>query len=89
MGKKIYPYQKRLYPESLKIGDSSYDSEDREIGWPDPSTDSIYRLYNKLIPQPEVFNTYIPRPHFFYDVLYPSLAENFVECWIQDVIFNV
>lgn len=87
-GEKIYPYQNRLYPEHLKISDRSYDSEDREIGSPDPSTDLIYKLYNKLIPQPEVFNTYIPRPHFFYDVLYPSLAENFVECWIQSVIFN-
>ncbi|TAG92411.1 MAG: hypothetical protein EAZ18_14780 [Oscillatoriales cyanobacterium] len=87
-GEKIYPYQNKLYPESLKISDPSYDSEDQEIGSRDPSTDSIYRLYNKLIPQPEVFNTYIPRPHFFYDVLSPSLAENFVECWIQNVIFN-
>ena len=87
-GEKIYPYHKRLYPEYLKISDRSYDSEDQEIGSRDPSTDSIYKLYNKLMPQPEVFNTYIPRPHFFYDVLYPSLAENFVECWIQDVIFN-
>lgn len=87
-GEKIYPYQKRLYPESLRIDDSSYDSEEQEIGSRDPSTDSIYRQYNKLMPQPEVFNTYIPRPHFFYDVLYPSLAENFVECWIQDVIFQ-
>ena len=87
-GEKIYPYQNKLYPESLKISDPSYDSEDQEIGSRDPSTDSIYRLYNKLIPQPEVFNTYIPRPHFFYDVLSPSLAENFVECWIKDEVFK-
>ena len=52
------------------------------------STDSIYKLYNQLIPQPEIFNTYIPRPHFFYDVLYPSLTENFTERWIQDEIFK-
>ncbi|MEG4217723.1 hypothetical protein QUA27_20725 [Microcoleus sp. Pol14C6] len=87
-GEKIYPYQKRLYPEYLKISDRSYDSEGQEIESLEPSTDLIYRLYNKLIPKPEVFNTYIPRPHFFYDVLYPSLAENFVERWIQDVIFK-
>lgn len=41
-----------------------------------------------MIPQPDIFNSYIPRPRFFYDVLYPSLTENFVECWIKDVIFK-
>jgi hypothetical protein len=87
-GEKIYPYQKRLYPEYLKISERGYDLERNEIGSLDTSTDSIYRLYNKLMPQPEVFNTYIPRPNFFYDVLYPSLAENFVERWIQDVVFQ-
>ena len=87
-GEKIYPYQKRLYPEYLKINARGYDLEDNEISSLDASTDLIYRLYNKLMPQPEVFNTYIPRPHFFYDVLYPSLAENFVERWIEDVVFQ-
>ncbi len=87
-GEKIYPYQKRLYPEYLKINYRGYDLEGNEISSLDASTDLIYRLYNKLMPQPEVFNTYIPRPHFFYDVLYPSLAENFVERWIQDVVFK-
>lgn len=87
-GEKIYLYQKRLYPESLKISARSYDLENPEIGSLHPSTDSIYRLYNKLMPQPEVFNSYIPRPHFFYDVLSPSLAENFVKRWIQDVVFK-
>ncbi|MEG4321950.1 MULTISPECIES: hypothetical protein [unclassified Microcoleus] len=87
-GKKIYPYQKRLYPESLKISDRGYDLESNEIGSLDPSTDLIYIMYNKLMPQPEVFKTYIPRPKFFYDVLYPSLAENFVERWIEDVVFK-
>lgn len=87
-GEKIYPYQKRLYPEYLKISDRGYDLEGNEIGSLDPSTDLIYRLYNKLMPQPEVFNTYIPRPNFFYDVLYPSLAENFVERWIKDEVFK-
>ncbi|MEG5138806.1 MULTISPECIES: hypothetical protein [unclassified Microcoleus] len=87
-GEKIYPYQKRLYPESLKINDRGYDLENNEISSLYPSTDLIYRLYSKLMPQPEVFNTYIPRPHFFYDVLYASLAENFVERWIQDVVFK-
>lgn len=87
-GEKIYPYQKRLYPEYLKTNAQGYDLEGNEIGVLDPSTDLIYRLYNELIPQPEIFNTYIPRPHFFYDVLYPSLAENFTERWIQNVVFK-
>ncbi|MEH1936532.1 MAG: hypothetical protein V7L14_23085 [Nostoc sp.] len=87
-GEKIYPYQKRLYPENLKTNAQGYDLEGDEIGSLDPSTDFIYKLYNKLIPQPEIFNTYIPRPHFFYDVLYPSLTENFTECWIKDIVFK-
>ncbi|MEG4502327.1 hypothetical protein QUA81_00270 [Microcoleus sp. F6_B4] len=87
-GEKIYPYQKRLYPEYLKINARGYDFEGNELGLLDPSTDRIYRLYNDLIPQPEIFNTYIPRPRFFYDVLYPSLTENFVERWIKYVIFK-
>ena len=87
-GEKIYPYQKRLYPEYLKTNAQGYDLEGNEIGSLDRSTDLIYRLYNELIPQPEIFNTYIPRPHFFYDVLYPSLAENFTQRWIQAIIFG-
>jgi len=87
-GEKIYPYQRRLYPEYLKISERGYDLEGNEIGSLDTSTDLIYKLYNELMPQPEVFNSYIPRPHFFYDVLYPSLAENFVQRWIQDVVFK-
>lgn len=87
-GEKIYFYQKRLYPEYLKTNAQGYDLEGNEIGLLDPSTDLIYKLYNQLIPQPEIFNTYIPRPHFFYDVLYPSLTENFAERWIKDVVFT-
>ena len=87
-GEKIYAYQKRLYPEYLKTNSQGYDLEGNEIGLSDASTNSIYRLYNKLIPQPEIFNNYIPRYNFFYDVLYPSLAENFVERWIKDIIFQ-
>lgn len=87
-GEKIYPYQKRLYPEYLKIDTWGYDLEGNEIVLSDSSTDSIYKLYNELIPKPEIFNTYIPRPHFFYDVLYPSLTENFAERWISDVVFK-
>ncbi|MEM7594120.1 MAG: hypothetical protein AAF383_21855 [Cyanobacteria bacterium P01_A01_bin.83] len=41
-----------------------------------------------MIPRPEVFDTYIPRLSFFNDILYPSLTENFVEHWIEEVIFN-
>ncbi|MFN6539506.1 MAG: hypothetical protein RM021_024570 [Nostoc sp. EkiNYC01] len=87
-GQKIYHYHKRLYPESLKTNAQGYDLEGNEIGLLDPSTDLIYKLYKELIPQPEIFNTFIPRPHFFYDVLYPSLTENFAERWIKDVIFK-
>lgn len=86
-GEKIYPYQQRLYPEHLKTNSQGYDLEGNKISL-DSSTDLIYRLYNELIPQPDIFNSYIPRPRFFYDVLYPSLTENFVECWIKDVIFK-
>ncbi|MBH8565567.1 hypothetical protein I8748_25910 [Nostoc sp. CENA67] len=87
-GEKIYLYEKRLYPEYLKTNVRGYDLEGNEISSLNSSTDSIYKLYNDLIPQPDIFNTYIPRPHFFYDVLYPSLTENFTERWIEDEIFK-
>ena len=87
-GDKIYPYLKRLYPEYLKANAQDDDLEGNEIRSLNPSTDLIYKLYNELIPQPDIFNTYIPRPQFFYDVLYPSLAENFAELWIQNVFFK-
>ena len=87
-GEKIYLYEKRLYPEYFKTNVRGYDLEGDEIDSLDSSTDSIYKLYKKVIPQPEIFNTYIPRPHFFYDVLYPSLTENFTERWIKDEIFQ-
>ena len=86
-GERIYPYQQRLYPELLKANSQGYDLEGNKISM-DVSTDSIYQLYNKLIPQLDIFDSYIPRPRFFYDVLYPSLTENFVECWIKDIIFQ-
>ena len=41
-----------------------------------------------MIPQLDIFDNYIPRPRFFYDVLYPSLTENFVQRWIKDIIFK-
>ncbi|WP_013322965.1 hypothetical protein [Gloeothece verrucosa] len=87
-GDTIYSYQNRLYPESLKANSGGYDLEGNEISLLDPKTDSIYKLYNQLLPEPEIFNTYIPRRDFFYDVLYPSLAENFVARWIRDIIFE-
>lgn len=83
-----YVYQQRLYPEYLKTNFGGYDLEGNEITWLDPSTDAIHRLYNELLPQPEIFEHYIPRPRFFYDVLYPSLSENFTARWIQAVIFK-
>ncbi len=87
-GNRIYTYQNRLYPEYIKTNSQGYDLEGNEIGLLNPSTKLIGQLYNNLIPQPEVFENYIPRYNFFYDILYPSLTENFVECWVKDVIFN-
>ena len=86
-GERIYPYQQRLYPEHLKANSQGYDLSGNKISI-DVSTDSIHQLYNKLIPQLDIFDSYIPRPRFFYDVLYPSLTENFVERWIKDIIFK-
>ena len=87
-GEKTYNYQQRLYPESLKTNGGGYDLEGNEIEWRNDSTQEIYRLYRELIPDPEIFNRYIPRPHFFNDIFYPSLTENFVARWIKDVIFQ-
>jgi len=87
-GEKIYPYLNRLFPDYLKTYSRGYDLEGNEVLSPDPSTESIYKQYKILVPQPELFTAYIPRPQFFYDVLYPSLTENFTEHWIQNVIFN-
>ena len=86
-GERIYPYQQRLYPEHLKANSQGYDLEGNKISM-DVSTNSICQLYNKLIPQLDIFDNYIPRPRFFYDVLYPSLTENFVQRWIKDIIFK-
>jgi len=86
-GDKIYPYYGRMYPEYLKTFDVEFDSEGAAIRPPNFST-SIRKLYQALIPQPEIFKKYIPRPRFFYDILYPSLAEHFVERWIKNVIFS-
>ncbi|MDJ0581484.1 DEAD/DEAH box helicase family protein [Crocosphaera sp.] len=83
-GEKPYTYQQRLYPEKFKMNALS----DDEVVSFDPSTDLIYQFYNKLLPKPEIFERYIPRPYFFYDILYPSLTENFVESWIKDKIFE-
>ena len=87
-GERIYPYQKRLYPDYLKTNTWGYDLEGHEVASVNPSTNAIQKMYKKLLPQPEIFDKYIPRPQFFYDVLYPSLTENFTERWIQDVIFT-
>ncbi len=87
-GDKIYTYQNRLYPEYIKANSQGYDLEGNKIGLLNPSTKLIEELYNNLIPQPEIFDRYIPRYNFFYDILYPSLTENFVERWVKDVIFD-
>ena len=85
-GEKIYSYYGRLYPEYLKTFDLELNTE--LVVTPPPSTERLCKLYRQLIPQPEIFKHYIPRPNFFYDVFYPSLTENFVEAWIKNVIFS-
>lgn len=87
-GEKVYPYLNRLFPEYLKTYSRGYDLEGNEVLSLDPSTELIHKQYKLLVPQPEIFTTFIPRPQFFYDVLYPSLTENFTEHWIKNVIFN-
>jgi hypothetical protein len=88
-GESPYMYASRLYPEYFKVNTRlGSDSDDSNVPAPDPSTISIYKLYNELLPDPDVFDVFVPRPNFFYDVLYPSLSENFVERWIQRVIFR-
>jgi hypothetical protein len=87
-GEREYPYRQRLYPDYLEINSRGYGEVEHEVASTNPSTDKIYHMYRKLLPQPAVFGIYIPRPQFFYDVLYPSLTEYFTECWIQDVIFS-
>ncbi len=86
-GNKKYAYHERLYPEFLKAIDREFDSEEKVLPL-SPSTEQICNLYMRLIPEPEIFKKYIPRYHFFYDMLYPSLAEHFVERWIEDIIFS-
>ena len=87
-GDKVYPYLDRLFPDYMKMNAGGYDLEGTEILGVSPSTIQIQKLYKKLVPNPSVFGTYIPRPPFFYDVLYPSLTENFTEAWVQHGIFN-
>lgn len=87
-GKRVYPYLNRLFPEYLKTYSRNFDLEGNEILAPDPSTELIYQQYKLLVPRPDIFITFIPRPQFFYDVLYPSLAEHYIERWIQNVVFN-
>lgn len=86
-GKVPYTYQARLYPDYLKVAARDVDEAGKPLPSLNTSTDMIYKYYSRLVPQPEIFTTYIPRPHFFYDVLYPALAEHFVECWIREFIF--
>lgn len=80
-GEKAYSYLDRLYPEYLK-------TTTRDKAIEEDSTELIYKLYNQLLPNPEIFKTYIPRPYFFYDVLYPSFSEHFIKHWIKKVIFK-
>jgi hypothetical protein len=87
-GEKVYAYLNRLYPEYLRGYSQGYDLEGNEVVSPNPTTELIYQQYKQLIPDPEIFTQYIPRPQFFYDVFYPSLAENFTERWIHKIIFQ-
>ncbi|MGC4098979.1 MAG: hypothetical protein QM706_17860 [Nitrospira sp.] len=87
-GEKVYQYLSRLFPEYLRGYSKGYDLEGNEVVSPNTTTELIYKQYKQLIPDPEIFTRYIPRPQFFYDVLYPSLAENFAERWIHNIIFG-
>lgn len=87
-GEKVYPYLSRLFPEYLRGYSKGYDLEGNEVFSPNTTTELVYQQYKQLIPDPEVFTRYVPRPQFFYDVLYPSLSENFTERWIHNIIFG-
>lgn len=87
-GEKAYPYLSRLFPEYMRGYSRGYDLEGNEVVSLNETTDIIYQQYKQLVPDPEMFIRYIPRPQFFYDVLYPSLAENFTERWIHNVVFE-
>lgn len=87
-GENAYPYREKLYPEYMKLNAGDFDMEGNEICSISESTVNIQKLYKKLIPNPNSFDTYIPRPPFFYDVLFPSLTENFTEAWIHQGIFG-
>lgn len=87
-GDKVYPYRNLLYPDYLKMNAGGFDSEGEAIGFIHPTTAQIQSLFREMLPQPNIFNTFIPRPPFFYDVLYPSLTETFTERWIQQGIFH-
>lgn len=87
-GEKTYSYLNRLFPEYLRGYSKGYDLEGNEVISPNTTTEYIYHQYKQLVPDPEIFTRYIPRPQYFYDVLYPSLAENFTERWIQKVLFG-
>jgi hypothetical protein len=88
-GESEYFYMGRLYPDFLKMGMKGFDVDGEQlVGASDPSTDHIQRIYRRFVPNTKIFEEYIPRPAFFRDVLYPSLAENMVIEWIKDVIFE-
>ncbi len=88
VGDRIYLYLKRLYPGYLKTSSNKYDLEGNKIEALDFSTNEIRRLYKTILPKIEVFVNLIPRPDFFYDILYPSFTEHFTERWIHEVIFK-
>lgn len=87
-GEKVYPYLSRLFPEYLRGYAKGYDLEGNEVVSPNATTEFIYQQYKQLVPDPDIFTRYIPRPQFFYDVLYPSLAETFTERWIHNILFD-
>lgn len=88
-GDSLYRYLPRLYPDFLRMGARATDVENDDIPLSDdPSTDNIRKMYRKILPNPWIFEDFIPRPRFFYDVFFPALAENMVTAWIQEVIYG-
>ncbi len=87
-GERPYKFMDLLSPGFLKMGTSGYDLKGDKIESFDTDSAKIIKLFRQLVPNPEIFETYLPRPDFFFDVLYPSLTEHFTERWIAQTHFN-
>lgn len=87
-GNLFYRFKNLLCPDFLKVGISGYDLKGDKIDNFDTDSVKIIKLFRQLVPNPEIFETYIPRPDFFFDILYPSLTEFFTERWIVQTYFK-